>query len=209
MREVVIPGEKIGEGKDTKAGFGAKKRDNEVIATLYGLVEKTKGFVKVVPLSGKYMPHTGDHVIGIVEGVMGRGCFVDINSGYNGYLAFFRDRRYEVGDLLIMEITAVDEINKIDLDYAKPLYDGKLIEVSPVKIPRIIGRKASMIDILSNESNCKIFVGRNGRIYIKGKDEDVQRAEQAIRLIEREAHTSGLTDKVKEFLGSENDGNEK
>ncbi len=200
MREVVIPGEELADGNGIKAGFGAFKRGDKVFAAVYGLADQSKGFVKVVPLQGKYLPYEGDHVIGIVSHCLSRGCFVDINSAYHGYLSFFRDRTYNVGDVLIMEIQRVDEVNSVDLDFAKPLYDGKLIEVSPVKIPRIVGRKASMIDVLSNGSNCKIFVGRNGRIFIKGKDEDVQKAEAAIRLIEEEAHTSGLTDKVKEFL---------
>ena len=118
----------------------------------------------------------------------------------DGYLSFFQDKRYEVGDLLIMEVMHVNEIKKVDLDFAKPLYDGKLISVSPVKIPRIIGRKASMIELLAKETNCRIFVGRNGRIFLKGTDADIKLAEEAIRLIEREAHTHGLTDKIKNFL---------
>ena len=210
MREIIIPGEKIPDTKGDKAGFGTIKRDGKIIATIFGLVKKAKGFVDVVPLNGKYLPHTGDHVIGVVEESRERGCFVDINSAYTGYLSFFREQSYNKGDVLMLEISNVNEINKVDLDFAKPLYEGKLIEVEPVKIPRIIGRKASMIDIISNGAGCRVFVGRNGRIYLKGKDENIYRAEQAIRLIEREAHTSGLTDKIKKFLETgEKDGNEK
>lgn len=203
MREVVVPGEELAEGKEIKAGYGAFKRGNKVFASVYGLVEKGRGFVKVVPLHGRYIPHKGDQVIGIVEKVTSKGCVVDINSAYSGYLRFFSGREYNIGDLMIMEIKAVDEVKNVDLDFAKLLYGGKLIEVAPVKIPRIIGRKASMINVLSQGSNCRIFVGRNGRIFIKGTDADVRRAEDAIRLIEREAHTEGLTDRVKEYLYGE------
>jgi len=201
MREIVVPGEKIAEGKLTKAGFGAFKRGDEVFASVHGLVETDKDFVKVVPLSGKYMPHVGDQVIGIVVMLIGKGCFVNINSAYDGYYGFMRDTQYNVGDLITAEIMEVDEVNSVTLDYAKPLYDGKLIEVASVKVPRIVGKKASMIDILSQGSGCRIFVGRNGRIFLTGEDANIRRAEAAIRLIEREAHTTGLTDRVKEFLG--------
>jgi exosome complex component RRP4 len=201
MREIVVPGEKIAEGKSTKAGFGAFKRGDEVFAAVHGLVESDNGFVKVVPLSGKYMPHVGDQVIGIVVMLIGKGCFVNINSAYDGYYSFMRDAQYNVGDLITAEIMEVDEVNSVTLDYAKPLYEGKLIEVASVKIPRIVGKKASMIDILSQGSGCRIFVGRNGRIFITGEDANIRRAEAAIKLIEREAHTTGLTDRVKEFLG--------
>lgn len=207
MREVIIPGEKISSAKDNKAGFGAIKRGDDIIATRYGLLEKAKGVAKVVPLNGGYIPYVGDHVIGVVEESREHGCFVDINSAYTGYLSFFREQSYNKGDILMLEIINVDEVNKVDLDFAKPLYDGKLIEVEPVKIPRIIGRKASMIDTISNGTGCRIFVGRNGRIYLKGKEESIRRAEQAIRLIERKAHTTGLTDKIKKFLETgEDDG---
>ena len=209
MTEVVIPGDKLAEGNGVKAGHGAFRKGDAVYASVMGLANVAKGFAKVVPLKGTYMPHSGDHVIGVVEAKMGKGCFVDINAPYNGYLSFFGDKVFEPGELLIMEITHVNEIYKTDLDFAKPLYGGKLIEVSPVKIPRIVGRKASMVETLSNGSNCRIFIGRNGRIYLKGKEEDIARAEAAIRLIEREAHTKGLTDRVKSFLETgEKDGNE-
>ncbi|MCK4327583.1 MAG: RNA-binding protein [Candidatus Diapherotrites archaeon] len=210
MREVVIPGEKIAGGKELRAGHGTFKKKDGVYADVMGLVDTSKGFAKVVPLNGRYMPREGDHVIGIIEGLMGKGCFVDINSAYTGYLSFFGDREYKIGDLMIMEIKHVNEINKMDLDFAKPLYGGKLINVSPVKIPRIVGRQASMVETLAAGSNCRIFVGRNGRIYIKGEEEDIARAEAAIRLIEREAHTKGLTDRIKKLLETGGkDGNEK
>ena len=209
MREIVIPGEKIADGKGTKAGHGAFRRGDSVYSAVLGFVTNSQGFAKVVPLSGRYVPYAGDHVIGIVEARMGKGCFVDINSAYTGYLSFFGDKEHEAGDLLMMEIMHVNEIRKTDLDFAKPLYGGKLINVSPVKIPRIVGKKASMLDTLSVGSNCKIFVGRNGRIYLKGTEEDITRAEQAIRLIEREAHTKGLTERIKKFLETGGkDGNE-
>ncbi|HEX17365.1 MAG TPA: RNA-binding protein, partial [Thermoplasmatales archaeon] len=73
---------------------------------------------------------------------------------------------------------------------------GTLIETEPTKVPRIIGKNASMITALKRYTNCRIFVGRNGRIWVDGSPEAIQKIERAIRLIEREAHTYGLTERV-------------
>jgi exosome complex component RRP4 len=49
-----------------------------------------------------------------------------------------------------------------------------------------------------------VIIGQNGRIVIAGKTpEDERLAIMAIRLIEQEAHTSGLTDRVTEMLKKE------
>lgn len=58
-----------------------------------------------------------------------------------------------------------------------------------------------MISTLQKVGGCKVRIGQNGRIMIWGHDPDkVQRVTEAILMIEREAHTSGLTDRVREFL---------
>ena len=52
--------------------------------------------------------------------------------------------------------------------------------------------------MLKNATNCKIVVGQNGRIWIDGENPNI--AIEAIKLIEAEAHTQGLTERVKIFL---------
>jgi exosome complex component RRP4 len=54
--------------------------------------------------------------------------------------------------------------------------------------------------MLKKETACEIFVGQNGRIWINGKDEDMDKLSEAIDIIIRESHTSGLTDKISQFL---------
>jgi exosome complex component RRP4 len=75
-----------------------------------------------------------------------------------------------------------------------------VIEVSPSKVPRVIGKNGSMIQMLENMTGCRVYVGQNGRIWIDGDLENIVRAVQAIRMIEDEAHSSGLTEKIKSFL---------
>ena len=78
---------------------------------------------------------------------------------------------------------------------------GKLIEITPSKIPRVIGRKGSMISILQKFGECTLSIGQNGRIMIWGDNKSkINRVVKAIFMIEKEAHTSGLTDRIREFL---------
>jgi exosome complex component RRP4 len=60
-----------------------------------------------------------------------------------------------------------------------------------------------MISMLKKETNCSIFVGQNGRIWIDGKDEDVELLSRALWKIEAEAQRSGLTDRIYNFLKTE------
>ena len=73
--------------------------------------------------------------------------------------------------------------------------------VTPTKIPRIIGRKGSMISMIKQVTNCQIILGLNGVILVTGKtEEDEELAITAIRKIEAESHTSGLTDRITQLL---------
>ena len=80
----------------------------------------------------------------------------------------------------------------------RKLYGGKIIDVKPSKVPRIIGKNNTMIKQLTEGTKSTIIVGMNGRIWIKGGD--VALTTKAILRIQEEAHTSGLTDRIREML---------
>jgi exosome complex component RRP4 len=81
---------------------------------------------------------------------------------------------------------------------------GQILEITPTKIPRVIGKQGSMISMLKQETGCQIEIGQNGRILVNGKTpEDERLGVMAIRKIEQEAHTTGLTDRVTEMLRKE------
>ena len=76
--------------------------------------------------------------------------------------------------------------------------------MEPTKVPRLIGRKGSMINMIKAETRCKIVIGQNGRIWISCEKPEIEDIiEMIIRRIEREAHTAGLTDRIREFLRQE------
>jgi exosome complex component RRP4 len=73
--------------------------------------------------------------------------------------------------------------------------------VTPTKIPRVIGRKGSMISMIKQETGCQIILGLNGVVLVTGKNlEDEELAISAIKKIEEESHTSGLTDRITQLL---------
>jgi exosome complex component RRP4 len=61
-----------------------------------------------------------------------------------------------------------------------------------------------MITMLKKETNTDIIPGQNGVILVTGKNPDQERiAVEALYMIEREAHSSGLTDRVRAFILNE------
>jgi exosome complex component RRP4 len=98
----------------------------------------------------------------------------------------------------------VDEVKRISVSMQehglRKLTGGMVIEISPSKVPRVIGKNGSMIQMLKNMTGCRIYVGQNGRIWIDGELDNIVKAVQAIRMIEDEAHNLGLTERIKSFL---------
>lgn len=114
---------------------------------------------------------------------------------------------YDYGDIVSAQITHVAGSKIIDLSMRGPglrkLKGGKIIEVSSSKVPRIIGKQGSMIQLIKEKTGCKIIVGQNGRVWISGlTPESEMLATEAIYMIEQNSHHEGLTEKVKEFLES-------
>ncbi|HMK46769.1 MAG TPA: exosome complex RNA-binding protein Rrp4 [Methanocella sp.] len=214
-KELVVPGDILGE--DPKlASHGTYVQDGKVYAASFGLVDRRSN-IKVIPLSGRYIPARGDLVIGKVVDVTHSNWIADINSPYEGLLHVSEypervdqnnmSKYLHVGELIIAKVADVDPSMKVELtlreEHLRILKEGRVIEISHVKIPRVIGRNGSMIKMLMKDLDCSIFVGQNGRIWVKGSDRNVDIAIRTIFKIEREAHTSGLTDKIKDYLKNE------
>ncbi len=214
-REIVVPGDVLGE--DPKlAGSGTYVQNGRVYSANYGLVDRRTN-IKVIPLSGRYIPARGDLVIGKVVDMTFSNWFVNINSPYEGmlHISEYPERvdpanmgKYlHVGALISARVADVDPTMKVELtmrdEHLRILKQGRVIDISHVKIPRVIGRNGSMISMLKKDINVSIFVGQNGRIWLKGEDKRVDLAIRTIFKIEREAHTSGLTDKIKEYISKE------
>jgi exosome complex component RRP4 len=219
-RQLVTPGDLIAEG-DYVTGENTYKEGNKIYASRVGLVEYENKTVNVVALRAFYIPRVGDTVIGTVVEVGFNGWVVDINSPYLALLRAsdvlgrpFRPQKDElsqvldVGDLIVAKIVAYDRTHDPQLTVGEPglgkITRGEIVKVTPTKIPRVIGRKGSMISMIKQETGCQIILGLNGIILVTGKSlEDEQLAIMAIHKIEEESHTSGLTDRIVQMLKEE------
>ncbi|MBX5328226.1 MAG: exosome complex RNA-binding protein Rrp4 [Candidatus Bathyarchaeota archaeon] len=219
-RQLVTPGDLIAED-DYMAGENTYRENNKIYASRIGIVEYENKKVNVVALRAFYIPRIGDIVIGTVTEVGFNGWTVDINAPYEALLRAsdvlsrpFKPQKDElsqvldVGDLIVAKIIAYDRAHNPQLTVGEPglgkVTRGQIVKITPTKIPRAIGRKGSMISMIKQETGCQIILGLNGVVLITGKTlEDEQLAVMALRKIEEESHTSGLTDRITQMIKQE------
>jgi len=213
-REIVIPSQLLGDVKDKKAGRGTFVEKGKIYAEVLGVLNSNSNYVNVVPLKGRYDPIENDFVIGIVEEPMASSWLVNINAAYPALLHvnevpwdvdFGETERYlNHGDSLMAKVLRVDQEKKLQITLNdRNLYKikgGQIIEVEPSKVPRIIGKKGSMITLLKKYTKCRIFVGQNGRIWIDGDEAGIKKVTDTIKMIEDESLAYGLTNRIEELL---------
>lgn len=231
-RDVVVPGEVLTEDtKNFLPGRGTifNKDRTKIISLNIGLKQIRRNYINVIPLRGFYTPRPGDKIIALVVDKNPVKYRCDINSKDDGILKpkntvkrgkprGFRGgppdnhdnstEKYDIGDILIVKVLSADRLNKPELTtvgkYLGKRRDGLVISIDPPKIPRVIGRSGSMIKMLKDLTKCNIFVTQNGRIWLKGEDIAHERLLiDAVRKIEKEAHTVGLTDRMSEYIINE------
>lgn len=213
-REIVIPSQLLGETKNIKAGSGTFVENGKIYSDILGVLNKNPNYINVVPLKGKYEAAERDFVIGIVQEALSSAWLVNINAPYPALLhvnevpwdvEFGETERYlNYGDCIMAKVLSVDQEKKLQVTLNdRNLYKikgGLIINVEPSKVPRIIGKKGSMIALLKKYTKCRIFVGQNGRIWINGDSAGVTKLIEIIKKIEEESLTYGLTNKIEELL---------
>lgn len=217
-KDLVIPGEVLADD-DYYSGRGTFKENGKICSSLMGLVSLRNKKIRVIPLKSKYIPKKGDVVIGKIDDVKFSMWDVDINSPYSGILPAFevfgREKKelskvFDVGDILFLRVIDVDEVKKAKLGLKGrgmgKFKGGIIVEIAPTKVPRLIGKKGSMINMIKDKTGCKIVVGQNGLVWVRGDEDMEQLTKEIIHTIEKEAHTSGLTNKIKNKLYLEIDG---
>ncbi len=219
-RQLVIPGELLAEG-DYKSGKNTYQEENRIYSSQIGLANHIQKNVFVVAIKTGYMPIVGDLVIGKVIDMRLSGWIIDINAPYNAMLftsdAFdrsFNARKDEmsdflkVGDLIFAKVSTFDRTRDPILTIRDQglgkVNRGHIIKITSTKIPRLIGKKGSMVNMVKRETGCQITIGQNGLVLVSGKNiEGEALAILAIRTIEKNAHTLGLTDKISKLLKRE------
>lgn len=213
IRELVVPGDLLDSGK-LKPGDGTYVRDGKIYASQLGIKNIKSNFINVIPLGGPYIPSPGDTVIGKIVDIGPSNWLVDINSPYPAPLhvtevpwkvEFGDTARYlNMGDTILAKVLMVDETKRVQVTMKeqglRKLQGGQVIDISHSKVPRVIGKGGSMIQMIKSYTNCRIYVGQNGRIWLDGDIENIVIAIRAIKMIEEGAQTLRLTERVKEYL---------
>ncbi|MBS3082117.1 KH domain-containing protein [Candidatus Pacearchaeota archaeon] len=209
-RIIVVPGEVVFSGEDFLPGEGARREGNDIVASRYGLAEKIGRVVKIIPFSGAFIPRRNNVVIGRVSDIVHSGWIVDIDYASNGFLPLMESPRFvnkgemdqflAIGDVVAAKIWSVSP-KSIDLAMKGKglgkLEGGFIFRVNPSRVPRIIGREGSMINLIKENTGCNITIGQNGWIWVKGNDLDSElRARKSIEFIAEKVLVSGLTEKM-------------
>ncbi len=195
---ILIPGDNL-----RKKDSNSYERNNNYYSKYILLVKEDK----TTRLFGYYMPEVNDIIIGKVIDVLSNGWLIDINSPYLGKLSLKEigvdpNDLYTYGDYILCQIVRMTKNKLIDLEIKKKekLNDGLILKVDPVRIPRLIGKNSSMLNLIKEYLKIDIIIGKNGRIYLNGNISDVSKAVDIIRFIINNSYKSGLTEKVKEIL---------
>jgi len=212
-RKIIVPGETIIIGDEFLPGNGTRREGKDIVASRYGLVDISERLVRVIPLSGTYIPRRGNTIIGRVIDINFSGWMIDFNGPQNGFITLsefpgyvnkeeMRDR-LDFGDMVVAKIFGSGG-KSVDLTLKMrglgKLDDGMIINVNPNKVPRVIGKEGSMVSQIKELTGCEVVVGQNGLVWIKGKKiDDEVKAKKIIEYICENSFIDGLTEKVKEF----------
>ena len=219
-KDIVVPGECLAEGMDYLPGIGTYREGEKIMASRLGLAVIDGRAIKLIALSGKYLPKRGDTIIGKIKEILMSGWMLDTNSAYHAMLSMKEGtsdfipkgadltQYFNFADYVVCKITNVTSQKLVDVTARGPglrkLKGGRIITANTHKVPRIIGKKGSMVSMIKNATDCRVIVGQNGIIWLQGEDPKMELlAVNTIKKIEREAHISGLTDRIKEYLEKE------
>ena len=218
-KSIAVPGEVLAKGMEYLPTTGTYRDGDSILASRLGIVNIDGRLIRIIPVSGRYLPKRGDVVIAKVEDITLNGWLCSINSAYSALLSLREGssefiakgadltRYYSFGDYLIVEVISVSSQNVVDLTMKGPgfrkLGEGRILRIDPNKVPRLIGKAASMINLLKESTGCRISAGQNGVIWVQGAPGPELVAVKAIRKIEAESHIPGLTDRIKAFLDEE------
>ncbi len=218
-RKYVLPGDLITTGP-FRPEQNVMQDGDRIVSTAIGISEIYDDSVRVIPLTGKYIPKINDLVIGKVNSHTSLSWELDINSCYVGFLpatdVFGRDfsahadeltSKLDKGDLVAARIANFDRtrdplVTIADRDLGK-IESGELVKISSSKVPRLIGKRGTMIQIIEVATGATITIGQNGWVVVSCENSDgLLKAIKAIRMIDEQAHIANLTDRIKSMLES-------
>jgi exosome complex component RRP4 len=196
MRQIVMPGDVIAE-KPARVEHSYIE-NGKTYAGILGMFDSERN--SIVPLEGAWVPRIGDKVIGVVTGTRSTVYEVDLDFFGRSILigSKFDRHTYRLGEVIEAEVKDVEDRKTVILDRPRTLFGGTILKIKPTKVPRVIGKANTMLMQIASFTKSTIAVGNNGIVWLKGGN--IALATGAIRKIEEEAHTSGLTERIKQML---------
>ena len=148
-RGVVVPGELLANGMGFIPSDGAYRDGDNVRSNVLGLVSIRGRVIKVIPLSGRYIPSRGDVVIGVVSEVRHKGWNIDLNSPFPGMISVSDavdryvdlnnedlSKYFAIGDTILAEVSSATDVVHLTLrgPGLRKLEDGQIIDLSLIHI---------------------------------------------------------------------------
>jgi len=213
-RRIVVPGETIVSGEDYLPGEGTRREGLNIVASKFGLAEEAGRVVKLIPIFGAFIPRRSNVIIGRVTDITHAGWLVDTDSASSAFLPIEESPKFinrnemdqflAVGDVISAKIWTVKN-RGIDLTLKGKglgkLEGGFIFRIIPSRVPRVIGREGSMVNLIKEKTGCNITVGQNGWIWIKGPNTDSEiKARRAIEIISEKVYMGGLTEKMENWF---------
>lgn len=212
-RLLVLPGEEL-PVRDLRPGHGTYRTGGKIYASILGLLSRRPPFVQVVPLSGRYIPHPHDVVIGTVTDVQSTFWLLDISAprwaplhmtGTPWKVEVGETGQYlRVGDSVVVQVESLEATGRIGVTMVGEglgkLEGGTIVRISPARVARVIGRGGSMLQTITRHTGAQVAVGQNGRVWVGGSPDAIQRVSEVLRTIEEDGQRPGLTERVESFL---------
>ena len=200
-KKIILPGEKV---SDRKVAMPNTFTEGE--ATYASVLGTLDNEGKYIPLESKYKPLSEDTIIGVVTDVRHAGYSIDMNMPVSGFISSKDFRvRLNLGDIVACKVGSVYEVGDVDFAEVTLLTNGKVIQFPTAKVPRLIGRKSSMINIIKEHTGGDVIVGNNGYVWIS-EQSNIPLVLKVINIVIQKAHISGLTDEIAAFLKAKKGG---
>lgn len=201
MKRIVIPGELVADQRK-RLGSNVYVADGKIYSKVLGISEESEEKAAVVPLEGKYFPQQEDVVIGVVTRVIFAGYNININSFVDSFIPRSVMREdLRVGDLISGKVTYVNELREAEIGFPRKMFGGEVVEVTPVRTPRLIGKNGSMLELLKQGTKCDIIIGKNGRVWARNGNAVLLR--KVVEFINANSYKSNLTNAVEGFFKAE------
>ncbi len=197
-KKIVIPGELITD-QLKKLGSNVYLENNKIYSSVIGLLSDSSNIVSVIPLNGPYTPLEGDGIIAVVKDEVLNGYILEYNSFDDCFLTKSSiNKELAIGTVIFLRIKKITDNGSLEFDNINILPKAKVFQTSPVKIPRLIGKNESMLNLFKEYLGGNIVIGKNGWVWYNSVN--IFLAERAFSLVVKNSQKSNLTNSVKEFF---------